>query len=232
DDDVEELDMDNLDTKIWLVKIPKFLAEKWTQASDTSVDLGKVRIYDQDDAAGQRLAILLSDTPQNADIPKEYTLKITNSRVTNAYVFSENNKTHHTAVTGTIHHECAVTPVISDAYRHIMRTRNLEAGKPVRSVQRLGDIYRKPILASSMQDHAAANRKKTTYIESKMTRMPKQDLMNMLFKAFEKYPYWSLKGLVEHTEQPVAFLKEVLNEVAILNRKGGYSANYQLKPEF
>lgn len=56
--------------------------------------------------------------------------------------------------------------------------------------------------------------------------------MDMLFAAFEQYPYWSFKGLVEHVKQPHSYLKEVLGEICNFIKKGPYTAKYQLKPEF
>ena len=62
--------------------------------------------------------------------------------------------------------------------------------------------------------------------------MPRNELMDVLFAAFERYPYWSFKGIVEHTKQPSQYLKEVLQEICILNKRGPYASNYQLKPEY
>lgn len=62
--------------------------------------------------------------------------------------------------------------------------------------------------------------------------MPRNELMDLLFTAFDKFPYWSFKGIVEHTKQPNQYLKEVLAEICILNKRGPYAGNYQLKPEY
>jgi transcription initiation factor TFIIF subunit beta len=56
--------------------------------------------------------------------------------------------------------------------------------------------------------------------------------MDMLFAAFEQYPYWSLKGIAEHTKQPMQYLKEILSEICILNKRGPYTSMYQLKAEY
>lgn len=62
--------------------------------------------------------------------------------------------------------------------------------------------------------------------------MPRNELMDLLFAAFDKFPYWSFRGIVEHTKQPSQYLKEILSEICILNKRGPYAGNYQLKPEF
>jgi len=47
-DDFEDeqgyLKMDNADRKVWLVKVPKFLFEKWSKVSEEGVDLGQLKI--------------------------------------------------------------------------------------------------------------------------------------------------------------------------------------------
>ena len=42
-DEETMLNFDRKDTKVWLVKVPKFLADKWE--SLPGEDIGKVRIY-------------------------------------------------------------------------------------------------------------------------------------------------------------------------------------------
>ena len=47
EEDVGELDLGNMETKVWLVKIPKFLAAKWNNLDSDGVELGNVRIYNE-----------------------------------------------------------------------------------------------------------------------------------------------------------------------------------------
>lgn len=37
---------------------------------------------------------------------------------------------------------------------------------------------------------------------NKATRIPKNELLDLLFKCFQEYAYWSLKGLREYVKQP------------------------------
>jgi transcription initiation factor TFIIF subunit beta len=41
-----------------------------------------------------------------------------------------------------------------------------------------------------------------------------------------------MKGFREVTNQPEAYLKEVLDDIAIMNRSGPYNGKWSLKPEF
>ncbi|KAJ2826990.1 hypothetical protein IWW50_002102 [Coemansia erecta] len=245
DDDIGEVNMDELGSKVWLVKVPAFLAEKWKQQREDGVQLGKMRIYDQADKSGSNISVLVNDTEENKDIPKEYRMQVANERVRNMFIFSEGrdpreivkptsaqaNKAVPIALTGTVHHECTVTPNYTDEYKRIMRRRVLDRHKSARKVQALENTgYSRSMLRDDNSPFAMAQKKAKT--DTRMARMERQELMNLIFEKFEKFPYWSFKGLLEETRQPSAYLKEVLADVARLNKSGPYVNNYSLKPEF
>lgn len=54
----------------------------------------------------------------------------------------------------------------------------------------------------------------------------------MVFKAFESQEFWTAAALIKHLNQPTAFIKELLNEVAVYLPGGPHRNHYQLKPEF
>ncbi|KAJ1798081.1 hypothetical protein LPJ59_002731 [Coemansia sp. RSA 2399] len=245
DDEIGEVNMDKLDSKVWLVKVPQFLADKWKEQDSDGVQIGKIRIYDEPDKSGSRIAIMLQDSPEYTDVPKTYRMQVTNEKVRNMFIFSEMrdpkevvkptsldaNKAVPIAMSGTVHHECTVTPEYTDEYKRIMRKRILDQHKNSRKVQASSEShYNRSMLKANNGGFETAQKKAKT--DSKLARMDRKDLMSMLFGNFEKYPYWSLKGLVEHTRQPTAFLKEVLLEIAKLNKRGPYTGTYSLKPEF
>lgn len=162
-------------------------------------------------------------------------------------------------ISGTVHHECTATPTHVDSYRGIMRKRVMEAETPQRSVQEIGKsnqpmfvpgagsalantgfsdftvcvflLSRGCVYGDLIRSWQPSKRQKTDNKE-KATRMPRNELMDVLFVAFDRYPYWSFKGLLEHIRQPSQYLKEVLNDICILNKRGPYAGNYQLKPEY
>lgn len=43
----EELDLERAEQKVWLVKVPRFLMEKWSAVQEEGVILGRVRVYDE-----------------------------------------------------------------------------------------------------------------------------------------------------------------------------------------
>ncbi|KAJ2337275.1 hypothetical protein GGI00_000346 [Coemansia sp. RSA 2681] len=245
DDDIGDVGMDELESKVWLVKVPLFLAEKWKRPRKDGVQIGKIRIYDKPDQSGNNIAILLNESDEYNDIPKRYRMQVTNEKVRNMFIFSEGrdpneivkptssqaNKAVPIAMTGTVHHECTVTPEYTDEYKRIMRKRVLDQHQNARKIQTGNQSsFNRSML--NAQTGGFETSKKKLGADAKMARMERQDLMELLFACFEKHTYWGFKGLVEETRQPTAYLKEVLADIAILNKRGPYVATYSLKAEF
>lgn len=65
-----------------------------------------------------------------------------------------------------------------------------------------------------------------------MARMPRNQLLDLLFSLFREQPRWSIKPLRERTQQPEAYLKEVLIAIATLNRSGEYNGLWELNDVF
>ena len=62
--------------------------------------------------------------------------------------------------------------------------------------------------------------------------MPRDQLLDELFRAFQERERWSIKALRERTQQPEAYLKEVLSEVAFLHRSGEFNGNWELMANY
>lgn len=68
--------------------------------------------------------------------------------------------------------------------------------------------------------------------ETKRTRRDRRELENIIFKLFERQPNWALKQLVKETDQPEQFLKEILNDLCVYNKRGPHQGTHELKPEY
>jgi transcription initiation factor TFIIF subunit beta len=64
----------------------------------------------------------------------------------------------------------------------------------------------------------------------KRVRKPEEEVREMLFNIFSKNPRYQIKGLVELTDQPENYLKEILNQICIKHTKGEFNGYYELKP--
>ncbi|GAA5914823.1 hypothetical protein JCM6882_007283 [Rhodosporidiobolus microsporus] len=214
----------------------------------------------QPDIKGKRPAAS-STASGGAGLPTEYKLTMQNTESKNLYVFGEKveeveesgeegarKKRRITSLLGTVAHECSLTPNIggadaSAAYARILRERQKKAAEPKRTLKRLDvDQATANRLASGMGMSGVkgrvatfantSSRGKPSTSTARYARIPKNELLDLLFTHFSTAPYWSLRSLNDHVKQPQVYLKEVLGEIATLVPKGPYAQMYALKPEF
>ncbi|KAF5401342.1 Transcription initiation factor TFIIF subunit beta [Paragonimus heterotremus] len=68
--------------------------------------------------------------------------------------------------------------------------------------------------------------------EGKNLRREKEDVMQDLFKAFERHQYYAIRDLILLTKQPVTYLTDILKEIAIFNARAPHKNMWELKPEY
>ncbi|EDK37990.2 hypothetical protein PGUG_02088 [Meyerozyma guilliermondii ATCC 6260] len=146
-----------------------------------------------------------------------------------------------TKLSGKICHDCQIVPSKNDRQysKFLNRRQNIQVAKPRPRVTLLNEIpgvLQSNAGPSVRGGNASVFLKTTTVprskIEGRAVRMPRKDLLDLLFRLFEEYEYWSMKGLKERTRQPESFLKECLDSIAILIKKGPYTSKYSLRPEY
>jgi hypothetical protein len=81
-----------------------------------------------------KVSLHLPDAVWAEQIPKNYNLLFTNTTPTNEYVVSEMNGRWN-EISGKVHHEATVSPVIDEDYRKIMKARSDESSVPTRSIK-------------------------------------------------------------------------------------------------
>ncbi|XP_015877159.2 uncharacterized protein LOC107413662 [Ziziphus jujuba] len=79
-----------------------------------------------------------------------------------------------------------------------------------------------------------SDKKKTPTKSSDMkrTRRDRGEMEEIMFKLFERQPNWTLRHLIQETDQPEQFLKDILKELCVYNNKGANQGTYELKPEY
>jgi len=270
--------------KVWLVKIPKYLLERWTAIDAEDVHLASLRIY-TDPGPGQKTRIILflpqhkdptvppnphwpvfgpnaSESPSDAE-PDCYELEMVNDSVENNIVVAErpkdasfglssnpsappNPRARTTILTGRIKHDCFLRPAFSARYRKQMRERHRKYNTPVRQIQMIeqagiaggrGGINRLSSgvgvgAGSAFSNLVTTNKRPAKGAFERMARMPRNQLLDALFALFRELPRWGIKVLREKTQQPEAYLKEVLSEIAFLHRSGEYNGLWEVKDTF
>ena len=191
---------------VWLLKVPQFLHRNWSEITDPNIDLGSVRIKDTGSAGGiPNILMTLNDIPINEGIPKNYNLNcIRNPQ--SRFIFSENEEGRAVSIAGSIQYEFHVSPEMDEDYRRIMKERSTSSVTPRRTTLFVDESLSStkfnilaPINESKLL-HRSTKRKLSP--ESRRERLPRPELMDLLFRAFEREPYWSLKGLSDHSNQP------------------------------
>lgn len=77
-----------------------------------------------------------------------------------------------------------------------------------------------------------ASQARSNQAPEKFARMPRNELLDLLFSLFDRYKHWSLKRLREETQQPYAYLREVLLSIADQHHNGPYAGSWSLKREY
>ena len=198
-----------IDRRVWLLKVPHFLYDSWSDLSVPNTDLGTVTI-ESNSSPGDipKISMKLNDDTNNSNpIPLNYTLNFV-KHPQSRLVFAENEEGKAVSLAGTIHSEFHVTPQMDDAYRRIMRARTNTTSNPRRTTQFVDESASSTkfnILATVNEAKLLQQRpsKRRLSPDSRRERLPKPELMDLLFRAFEREPYWSLKGLSDHSNQPV-----------------------------
>ncbi|KAK4701710.1 transcription initiation factor TFIIF subunit beta, partial [Phenoliferia sp. Uapishka_3] len=281
----EDLDINGLQQRVWLVKVPRFLMEKWNETQQEGVVLGRVRVYDEKDSNGdQKISVLLDEdskpsvptassshlkpdirraptatTSTGRSVPLEYKLTLQNTATKNMYVFGEKEeevketgeeghrkRRRITSVLGTVHHECSLTPLLSSldassSYRNIMRDRQRKASEPKRTIKMLDVDQGTANRLAAGQGLPGIKGRVSSFVKVKPSgastnlraaRIPRNELLDVLFSLFEDKPYWQIKALTEHVQQPQVYLKEVLKEIAHQVEKGPYAGMWTLQAEY
>jgi len=66
----------------------------------------------------------------------------------------------------------------------------------------------------------------------KNARIPKDQLLDLIFTAFREFEYWPMTALRLRTQQPDAYLRQVLEEVAVLNKTGPFANKWSLSDAY
>ncbi|GBE88062.1 Transcription initiation factor IIF subunit beta [Sparassis crispa] len=233
--------------RVWVVKIPKFLLERWSNIDEEGIELATIRVYNEAKSSSgkkPRIVLLLPPTEENPG-GDEYELDMVNDAVENQIVVAEREKepgsasrARTTMLTGIVQHECNLRPVFSDRYRRRLKERTIAANRPARQIMRIEDAHPGGRGGINMLTSGMAHTTPFNIVKGKpkpakgqferMARMPRNQLLDELFRAFQEREHWPIKVLRDRTQQPEAYLKEVLSEIAFLHRSGEHNGSWEL----
>jgi transcription initiation factor TFIIF subunit beta len=67
--------------------------------------------------------------------------------------------------------------------------------------------------------------------DNKAVRVAEDTLREMLLECFSEYKYWSLKSLYHRLNQPEAYIKSILETMAVFHRTGPFTNKWSLSDE-
>ncbi|KAG5543113.1 hypothetical protein RHGRI_016009 [Rhododendron griersonianum] len=229
------LDSVKSERSVWLMKCPLVVAKSW-QAQSQSSSSSAAAAADSHPAAKFTMEMASNEI---GNMPKSYSLNMFKDFVPMC-VFSESNQGKVT-VEGKVEHKFDMKPHNAnlEEYSKMCRERTNKSMIKNRQIQVIDNdrgVHMRPmpgmvgLIASSSKEKKKAAPIKGP--EVKRTRRDRGELEDIMFKLFERQPNWALKQLVQETDQPAQFLKEILNELCVYNKRGQNQGTYELKPEY
>ncbi|XP_053687068.1 general transcription factor IIF subunit 2-like [Sabethes cyaneus] len=233
----KELDMLNVTRGVWLVKVPKYMANKWEKAPENT-EVGKLKIARQK-GKQPSVSLTLSDAVINIDpsekIPRHHRLDASVITKQTLGVFSHSDpavalQPEAERFEGRIVKRLECRPYDDNCYMKMKLDSIRKASQPRRQTKSLEKIVNnfKPI-SNHKHNIEYVERKKT---EGKKSRDDKAAVQDMLFNAFEKHQYYNIRDLVRITRQPITYLKEILKEICDYNMKNPHKNMWELKKEY
>ncbi|KAI0052342.1 hypothetical protein FA95DRAFT_1483907 [Auriscalpium vulgare] len=247
----EQIMLESGNGRVWQVKIPSYLMKRWSAVDEEGVPLATIRIYDAPDAnKPPRIFVQVPPDPSDPDSGSGlFEMDMTNQDVNNQIVVAEREKAPRsrartTIMTGKVKHNCQLTPAsLSDGYSRLMKKRTIQANTPQKHIKMIDDgvsggkgaINRLSSGITSAKGFSELTRPKVKPAKGafeRFTRMPRNELLDLLFGFYRQREHWPIKVLREKTQQPENYLKEVLSEIAVLHRSGEHNGTWELKPSF
>ncbi|KAL1993262.1 hypothetical protein VTN49DRAFT_3211 [Thermomyces lanuginosus] len=142
-----------------------------------------------------------------------------------------------TALVGKVADEFNCIPVENEEYHRISEARALEALKQKRETKFVPKISNKILQPKTVVpgDKGAfvqpTKPPKPRPQDNKTTRMPQNELLDLIYQCFREYRYWPFKALKARLRQPEAYLKQTLEMVAHLVKSGDFAMTWELRPE-
>ncbi|XP_042421118.1 general transcription factor IIF subunit 2-like [Zingiber officinale] len=241
EDDRIFLDTTRAELPVWLLKCPPAISRVFQSVasnsfSATSSVIAKivhtVDLLHPEDPSSEQFTLEMIQTNPNA--PRSYKLNMSKD-VAPMCVFSKSNQ-GKISVEGKVECKFDLEPQNLRAYSNLCRDRMNKAAVKIRKVQVLENdhgMFMTPmpgqLPSSSKEKRKLAQSKRQ---DAKRVRRDKGEMLSILFRLFERQPNWGLKQLVLETNQPQQFLKELLSEICVYNKRGPNQATHELKAEY
>ncbi|CAE6476358.1 unnamed protein product [Rhizoctonia solani] len=242
DDDGPNEDLmihDNSGT-VWLVKVPRTVMEAWMKIDKDGEHLATLRVYQEMEPPVIQLLLANDPNLQENLRGAVFTLASTAVRPKNMFVVSETTPTQSDMqLEADIGEQWHIQPALTQKWTKNIHERNREANVPKRQLIQIDDGSAQIKKIASGAGHLGnfsnmvkQKPKAPAGQFERAARIPKNELLDMLFKLFLVQSHWSMKVLRERTKQPLDYLKETLEEIAILHKSGPHTNTWSLQASY
>ncbi|EOY18589.1 hypothetical protein QUC31_006449 [Theobroma cacao] len=246
------LETSKAERSMWLMKCPALVSRSFKTPQPSSIStssspptpqaVAKVILSidprvsnDDNDSSSPQFTMELVGT-EIGDGPKRYSMEMSKDLVPMS-VFSESSQ-GKLSVEGKILNKFDMRPHDENIenYGKLCRERTNKYMTKSRQIQVIDNdngTHMRPM--PGMMIATVFNEKKKTPTktsETKRTRRDRGEMEDIMFKLFERQPNWTLRQLIQETDQPEQFLKDILKDLCVYNNKGTNQGSYELKPEY
>ncbi|KAL0233220.1 hypothetical protein GEMRC1_011965 [Eukaryota sp. GEM-RC1] len=213
--------------KVFLISLPSSIIDNWSTVEDSKTQVGTFRITQRPNEPPEYTIVSHMDVPS---VPSSFTLKRDPNTAPLKYL-TINEQSSSASIDGTIHDRFRGQPVKNSAVLQRISAHR-KAQEMTRPKTKSFDSQEQIKVMGGYD--VPVDLRKPTYDrkDEKRVRMEKDALKNLLFTLYTRCERWTLQQLVDETDQPVTWLREVLDEVCIRNVSGPNKDLYELKPEY
>ncbi|QRV75016.1 transcription initiation factor IIF subunit beta [Ceratobasidium sp. AG-Ba] len=236
----EDLVLRGVTGTVWLVKVPRTVMEAWTKVDEEGKHLATLRVYE--DTNPPVIHLILADDPSLKENLRGavFTLSSSPAQPKNMFVISEPTSSQpDMQYEASVGNQWQVQPTLTQKWTRNIDERNREANVPKRQLIQIDDGNSQIKKIASGAGHLGnfsnlvkQKPKPATGQFERAARIPKNELLDMLFKLFRSQSHWSMKVLRERTKQPLDYLKETLEDIATLHKSGPHTNTWSLQPSY
>ncbi|CAL0333404.1 unnamed protein product [Lupinus luteus] len=236
------VDTTKAERAVWLLKCPSMVSRslRSSPSDDPSLPIAKVVLsidpLNSNDDDSPQFTMELAGT-EAGNIPKCYDMDMTTDFIPMS-VFSDTPQ-GKISVEGKILNKFDMRPRNQslELYGKLCRERTnkyMVKNRQIQVIDNDNGAHMRPMPGMIIMASAPSDKKKTPArgTEMKRTRRDRGEMEEIVFKLFERQSNWSLRNLIQETDQPEQFLKDILKDLCVYNNKGANQGTYELKPEY
>jgi transcription initiation factor TFIIF subunit beta len=164
------------------------------------------------------------------EIPREHKVHLQSFGNQSMYVFSEDSE-GKLAAEGKVVQKAEMQPQQNKMYLQLKKKQMVDAQEPKYQIQQIKETTVSTFKPKSYHQPDQEHLQKRKEL-GRRARQDREVVLDQLFTAFQAHQYYTFKDLVQKTEQPPTYLKEILREVCKYNTKNPHKNMYELKPEY